>query len=144
MILFSFEKCVSQLEAKKVKKIYLISSIVLFIILGLIVGLVSKNMVNSFYEELGKIGYQNAEPIKIEQLMEKSEEVSKKVRPISFLTQLAILYLTIWACFKLGMGNFASIFLGVLTLVPFVSIIPFIVILTRKFPSTQTGSIIQK
>ena len=144
MILFSFGKCVSELEAKKVKKIYLIASILLFIVLGLIVGLVSKNIVSSFYEELGKIDYQKGVPIKLEQLMEKSQEVARKIRPISFLAQFMILYLTIWACLKLGLGQFASIFLGVLTFVPFVSFVPFIVILTRKFSSSQIGPIVQK
>ena len=141
MIIFSFNKCTSESEARKVKKIYIISFIVLFIVLGLIVGLVSEILFRPIYEGLGEIGENDF--AKIDQASEKIQKVILITRPLSFFVEAFDFYLTVWVFLKLGTGKVASILWGFVALAPVVSFIPFIVIITRKFSLDQTTPITQ-
>jgi hypothetical protein len=142
MIIFSFKKCVSESEAKKVKKFYLIISIVLFTIFYLVVGSISKNIFPSMNEELKKS--QPDFKIIIKQAMEQSEKIPIPIKFVTFSIQASFIYLSVWACLKLGMGKIFSIILGIITLAPFISIIPFIIVLTRKFSPDKKSLIIQQ
>ena len=133
MFIFSFKKCELESEIRKVKIIYSIIFIVLFVVSIGTVALISKTIMLPIYERgLGEGDFDI-----VEKEMEKLEKISMITRPLSFPFQIFLLYLTIWACLKLGMRKIPSILWGIVALAPFVSLIPFIIILTRKFSPKQ-------
>lgn len=111
----------------------MISFIVLFIVLGLITGLISEILIKPIYEGLGENDF-----AKIDQVSEKIEKLLLVTRPLLFLVEAFSFYITVWAFIRLGTGKLASILWGIVALAPFVSFVPFIVILTRKFSPDQT------
>jgi len=135
MFIFSFKKCQSESEIRKVKIIYSIIFIILFVVSIGMVALISETVMAPTYEKM--LGEGNFGIEKIEKETENLKKISEVTGFMSFLFQIFLLYLTIWACLKLGMGKIPSILWGIVALVPFVSLIPFIIILTRKFSPKQ-------
>jgi len=135
MFIFSFKKCELESEIRKVKIIYSIIFLVLFVVSIGTVALISKIIMLPTYEKMLGEGDFNIE--KIEKEMGKLKKISMTTGSISFLFQIFLLYLTIWACLKLGMGKIPSVLWGIVALVPFVSLVPFIIILTQKFSPKQ-------
>lgn len=128
MFILSFKKCESESEIRKVKIIYSIIFIVSFIVSIGTVALISETVMMPTYEKMLEEGDFN-----IEQEMEKLEKSLTITGFIPFLIQIFLLYFTVWACLKLGMRKLASILWGIVALAPFISLVPFIIILTRKF-----------
>lgn len=127
MSIFSFKQCGSESEARKAKIIYSVIFISLFLIANIII-LKGMTILMPIYEGLGlKEG-----DFEMEKEFEKVKNFIRVIKPISILFQIFILYITIWASIKLGMGKIPSILWGIVALAPFVSLVPFIVILTRK------------
>jgi hypothetical protein len=133
MSIFSFKKCELESEIRKVKIIYSIIFIILFVVSIGTVLLINETIISPIYEKgLGEGDFEI-----IEKETENLKKISEVTGSMSFLFQIFLLYLTIWACLKLGMGKIPSILWGIVALVPFVSLIPFIIILTRKFSPKQ-------
>lgn len=131
MFIFSFKKCESESEIRKVKMIYLIVFVVVFIVSVGVVALISKTIMMPTYETL--MGESDFNVVNIGREMRFLQKFLVITGLISLFFQIFLFYLTFWACFKLGMGKIPSILWGIVALAPFVSVIPFVIILTRKF-----------
>jgi len=131
MSIFSFKKCESKSEARKVKIIYSILFIVLFVVSNSIATGIVPSLILKYCSPFGvdfKGGWER---------IEACEKFTRVIAIINYPSGLLLLLLTIWAALKVGIKRGSSLFFGFLALLPVVSLTPFIIILTRKFSPKQ-------
>ena len=128
MFIFSFKKCESELEVKRVKKVYLVIFIGLFIIPFIIVSITVTKLLLPIYE----VGLGEGNFVNIEERIEAIRPILFIIGFISFFIYLLLFYITIWACLKLGMEKILSILWGIVALLPLISFVTLIVILSQK------------